>query len=157
MRKKDKEISEPAIISEIIRSAAVCRLGLARDDTPYVVPLVFGYDGKCIYIHTALEGKKIDFIQANNRVCAEFEREVQIRSHPEKPCKWTVSFQSVIADGRIDELVDPEDKITGLGHIMAHYADRSWVFDEKALAVTRVWRITVTALTGKRSADRRSD
>ena len=42
MRRKDKEISDPAGIDAIIKKAAVCRLGMVNGDKPYVVPLCFG-------------------------------------------------------------------------------------------------------------------
>ena len=73
MRKKNREITNRKEIDEIIRDSQVCRLALSVDDIPYLVPLSFGYDGAAIYIHTALEGKKIDYFELNPRVCFEFE------------------------------------------------------------------------------------
>jgi uncharacterized protein len=44
-------------------------LGLSKDGMPYVVPITFGYvDGKILF-HCSLEGKKLDYIRANPRVC----------------------------------------------------------------------------------------
>ena len=42
------------------------------------MPVSFGYDGAALYFHTAPKGRKIDFIEANNRVCFEFEANVAL-------------------------------------------------------------------------------
>jgi nitroimidazol reductase NimA-like FMN-containing flavoprotein (pyridoxamine 5'-phosphate oxidase superfamily) len=49
MRRKDREIQSRDVIDEIIAQAEVCRLGLSRDNRPYIVPVSFGYDGRCLY------------------------------------------------------------------------------------------------------------
>jgi nitroimidazol reductase NimA-like FMN-containing flavoprotein (pyridoxamine 5'-phosphate oxidase superfamily) len=154
MRRNDKEITDIDLISEIIVDCDVCRLGLARDDRPYVVPVSFGYDGEAIYFHTAKEGKKLDYIQANNAVCFEFERGVALLPKGENPCQWTVSFQSVIGYGRIHELVAGNEKKDGLDHIVEHYSNRKREFSDAALRDTRVWRIEIEEITGKQSKDK---
>ena len=156
MRRKDKEIKDRELISHIIKNCQVCRLGLAKDNTPYVIPVSFGYDGGAIYFHTAKEGKKIDYIEANNAVCFEFEHGVQLVPHESDPCKWTFSFQSVIGYGRIHELVDKSEKIEGLDQIMEQYSGQKWVFSEKMLNSIRVWRIMIEAISGKQSRDEES-
>jgi len=49
-------------MDEIIRGSHVCRIALAIDNMPYIVPVSFGYDGESIYLHTAKEGKKINLV-----------------------------------------------------------------------------------------------
>ena len=104
MRRTDKEITDQELISQIIEQAQVCRLGLAKDNIPYILPVSFGYDGMAIYFHTAREGRKIEFMTANDRVCFEFEHGVQLIRNDSNPCKWTFSFQSVIGYGTVREL-----------------------------------------------------
>jgi len=85
MRRTDKEITERVLMSEIINKAQVCRLGLAMGNTPYVLPVSFGYDGQAIYFHTAPEGRKITFLAANPQVCVEFEHGVEVVRHDSNP------------------------------------------------------------------------
>jgi hypothetical protein len=151
MRRQDREIKDWNLISHIISNCQVCRLGLAKDGAPYIVPVSFGYDGKAIYFHTAREGKKIDYITANNVVCFEFEHGVQLVSDESSPCNWTFHYQSVIGNGEIHELVAIEEKIEGLNQIMEQYSSREWEFSEKALDSIRVWKITIETITGKQS------
>jgi len=154
MRRTDKEITDQDLISRVIQNAQVCRLGLARGNIPYIVPVSFGYDGKAIYFHTAKEGRKIEFLTANNRVCFEFEHGVRAVMHESNPCKWTFSFQSVIGYGHVQELTEIPSEINGLNEVMRHYSGRDWTFTEDNLEGIKVWRITTESLTGKQSKDK---
>lgn len=151
MRRSDKEITERSEMDAIIRGAQVCRLAFAKNDEPYLVPISFGYDGSALYFHTALVGRKLDFVEANPRVCFEFEGNVELVDHPEIACKWTYAFESVIGYGTMTELIEPEDKAHGLNQIMRQYSGRDWPMDAKAVTGTRVWRLDVESLSGKRS------
>jgi nitroimidazol reductase NimA-like FMN-containing flavoprotein (pyridoxamine 5'-phosphate oxidase superfamily) len=154
VRRSDKEISSRREIDEIIRSALVCRIAFADGSEPYVVPVSFGYDGDALFIHTAKSGRKIDFIEANSRVCFELEANVSIQADDRDACEWTFAFESVIGYGAITELESAEDRALGLNQIMLHYSGREWDIDEVATATTRVWRIDVESVTGKRSIEK---
>ena len=154
MRRHDKEISTRREIDEIIRAALVCRIAFANGDEPYVVPISFGYDGKALFIHTAKRGRKIEFIENNSRVCFELEANVALKTDEGDACQWTFEFESVIGYGTIIELDSAEDKSRGLNQIMLHYSGREWEIDEAATATTRVWRIDIESVTGKRSLEK---
>ena len=47
MRRSDREITGRSRIDEIIRGCEVCHLGKADGGEPSVVPVSFGYDGRC--------------------------------------------------------------------------------------------------------------
>ena len=113
MRRADKAITDRAELDEIIRDSQICRVAFAVDNQPYLVPLCFGYDGSALYFHTARRGKKIDCLERNPRVCVEFERNVRLVTDKADPCKWTFAFESVIADGVVEELCSGEDKERG--------------------------------------------
>ena len=154
MRRTDKEIENRTEIDTIIRGCDVIRLAFAVDNEPYVVPLSFGYDGTCLYFHTARTGRKIDCIAANPRVCFEMERDVRLIEHPQKPCNWSFSFESVIGFGTVRELQAPEDKERSLNQIMEHYAGRQWPFDPSDTKGVRVWHLAIESVTGKRSKNK---
>ena len=154
MRRKDREITDRAEIDAIIRGAEVCRLAFAVDDEPYLVPVSFGYDGAALYFHTAKTGRKIDCIAANPRVCFEVEGEVElVRDHP-RPCDWTFSYESVVGYGTVSELVADEDRQRGLDEIMRQYGGPTGSFQASAVARTKVWRLEVESVTGKRAAEK---
>ncbi|MEI7729293.1 MAG: pyridoxamine 5'-phosphate oxidase family protein [Verrucomicrobiota bacterium] len=151
MRRNDKAITDRAALDAIIRSSQVCHLALAKDNWPYLVPVSFGYDGRAIYLHTATEGTKLEFFQANPQVCFEFECNVEVRRHPDLACKWSMAYESVIGFGVIRELVEVAARDYALNEIMRQYSGRTWSFDPVIVARTRVWQIEINELTGKRS------
>jgi hypothetical protein len=154
MRRHDKEINSRQEIDEIIKRADVCRLAFARDNEPYLVPVSFGFDGESIFFHTAPSGRKIDFIEANSRVCFELEANVALVKNSEDACAWTFSFESLIGYGRVVELRSPEEKDHALNQIMLHYSGREWEIPAHRTATTRVWRIDIESVTGKRSQEK---
>lgn len=154
MRRSDKEITSKQLIGQIMAQAQVCRLGLCKDRTPYIVPLSFGYDGTYLYFHTAPEGMKIDFMASNDRVCFELEHEVRLILHDSDPCQWSFSFFSVIGFGRIEEVTGPQRRVYALNQIMRHYSGREWGFPEPSLGKIRLWRVVIEQITGKQSKDK---
>ncbi len=154
MRRRDREIASREEIDAVIRAATVCHLAFAADNEPYVIPVSFGYDGDALFIHTARTGQKIDFIERNNRVCFGLEANVRLHSDEKDACEWTFTFESVVGYGIVTELTTSEQKAHGLNRIMEHYSGREWEMGEASLATTRVWRIAIESVTGKRSAEK---
>ena len=67
------------------RLSILLAVTLSVDNCPYIVPLSFGFEGNCLYFHTAREGKKIDMIRQNNTVCFELEADCEV-VRAESPC-----------------------------------------------------------------------
>lgn len=151
MRRNDKEIASREEMDEIIRGSHVCRIALAIDNMPYVVPVSFGYDGESIYLHTANEGKKITCFESNNNICFEFDRNVKLFKDQDNACKWSFSYESVIGYGKIYELESLEQKKNGINKIMTQYSGKEWAFSDDKLINVRVWKINIISMTGKRS------
>ena len=152
MRRSEKEVTARAEIDAIIRRSQVFRLGLSDEGRPYVVPLCFGYDGTALYFHCAREGRKLEILRRNNRVCLEFDVVEGLSEAPEA-CGWGTRFESVIAWGAPRLIEDPAEKRDALDLIMSHYAgvrsDSPWTYDESTLARTVVVRIPLETVTAK--------
>lgn len=153
MRRTLQEIHSKELLERVIANAQVCRLGLSKDNAPYVVPISFGYDGECIYFHTAAEGMKLDYIAANGKVCFEMEDEVRVIPNADDASKWSVSYYSIIGFGTVKEILDHQQKSYALNQVMRHYSGREWSLDEGQLNRARVWRIAIERMTGKQSKD----
>ena len=150
MRKKEKEIIDIKEIEAIIHEATHCHIGLADGDEPYVVAMNYGYVNKVLYIHCAAEGRKLDLIRKNNKVCAAFETDVQIIPSGES-CKNTEKYRSVIVVGRAYFVSSEQEKIEGLIAINKHYKQTQTTFPEDVLKKTTVIRVEFEKLTGKKS------
>ena len=150
MRRKEKEITDIKSIEKIISKAKVCRLALTHDNTPYIVPVCFGYNSKAIYFHSAKEGKKIDIITKNNKVCFEFDIDSEI-IESENPCKWGMKYRSVIGLGKAIIIEDIKEKQKALSVIMQNYTDKTFAFPEGNLNSTFVVKIDIEQMSGKQS------
>lgn len=73
MRRTDREVTDPAEITEMMTRCEVLHLALNTDTVPYILPVNFGMepDGMTLYIHGAWEGTKYTLIEKDN--CASFE------------------------------------------------------------------------------------
>jgi nitroimidazol reductase NimA-like FMN-containing flavoprotein (pyridoxamine 5'-phosphate oxidase superfamily) len=148
MRLKDKEIKDRKVIDGIIRCCRVCRLAMCDGDQPYIVPLNFGYDGSFLYFHAAPEGRKINIIRKNNKVCFEFDILHDIVT-AEQACKWGTKYDSVIGSGTAEILDSSESKISALEWIMRQYGSESNDFSEEIIKKTLIIRIRILEISGK--------
>ena len=150
MRRKDKEISDESAIKSIIEKANVCRLGMVNGNTPYIVPLCFGYHDNVLYFHGSLKGQKIDLIRKNPNVCFEFDL-ITEPVESENACDWSMKYQSVIGFGKAVFIESSDEKWKALSVIMAQYSNRLFQFPENMLKATAVIKVEIESMTGKQS------
>ncbi|MEO8404609.1 MAG: pyridoxamine 5'-phosphate oxidase family protein [Chitinophagaceae bacterium] len=79
-------------VEGLIHEQFIGRVGCHADDTTYVVPISYAYDGEYIYGHT-LEGMKINIMRKNPKICFEVDSTTNLSN-----------WQSVIAWGEFEEL-----------------------------------------------------
>jgi nitroimidazol reductase NimA-like FMN-containing flavoprotein (pyridoxamine 5'-phosphate oxidase superfamily) len=150
MRRADKEITSKAAIEGIISRSLVCRLALADENQPYIVPLCFGYKDNSLYFHSAEQGKKIDIIKKNNRVCFEFDVDSEVIK-ADKACEWGMQYKSVVGFGQASFLEDSESKRRALDIIMKQYSGESSAYPEAKLKHTVIIKVDIQHMTGKQA------
>jgi uncharacterized protein len=93
-----REMSRDECLGALARGR-LARLGCARDNQPYVVPIYYAFDkapdGEFLYGFTTV-GQKVEWMRANPRVCVEWDEVARYDG-------WV----SVIAFGRYEELPGP--------------------------------------------------
>lgn len=155
MRRKDREVSGIDELLGIIRECKVCRLGMADGGVPYVVPLNFGYEYRdaalVLYFHGAGEGKKMDMLKKNSRVCFEMDCGHEL-TVGEQACDYGFNYASIIGFGTVEFLEGKEEKIRGLNLLMRRQTgeDRDFAYGEAALEAVTVFRLRADSFTGKR-------
>jgi hypothetical protein len=148
MRRREREIRDEAGIQEILEKGLVCRLGLYDGQYPYVVPMNYGYRDGRLYFHCTAEGRKIDMLKKNDRVCIEVDIDSRI-VRGDTPCRWAAKYRSVIGFGRARIVDDDKAKKAGLDVIMAHYGGSGGDYDEKSLQRTSLIEVVLDSITGK--------
>lgn len=156
MRRKDREITDPEQIYDMIQRCTCCRIGFNDDGEVYIVPLNFGFEVKddqyVFYFHGAKEGRKLGLIQKNPQVGFELDTDHAVYSLHEDAaaCHYTARFQSIIGNGTVSIVSDPEEKMHGLTLLMEHNTGKTeWHFDEKMLHAVAVFKLEVTSLSCK--------
>ena len=150
MRKKEREMSRPEA-EEILAKGMYGVLSMhAGDDYGYGVPLSYVFQDNSIYLHWALEGKKLAYLRRHNKVtfCVVGEADPV-------PDKYSMKYKSVIVFGRAIEVNNQEQKVkTLIDLVKKYYADPEHIEKGKEVAAnfvdkTVVIRIEIDHLTGK--------
>jgi nitroimidazol reductase NimA-like FMN-containing flavoprotein (pyridoxamine 5'-phosphate oxidase superfamily) len=153
MRKNNQEITDRDIIEEILSGAFICRIAMTDGAKPYLLPFNYGYKDRCIYIHSAPEGKKIELLREFPEVCFEVEDTVRIIPGS-KACNWSTLYRSAVGYGRVEIITDPAIKRHGLEIIMAqHGAPNEIDFDTGQLDRMVLLKLIITSVTGKQSSN----
>ncbi|KAF5055965.1 Pyridoxamine 5'-phosphate oxidase [anaerobic digester metagenome] len=145
MRRKDREITDPSAMHEILREADVVSVAFNTGEFPYVLPFNFVLYGDSIFIHCAAEGRKLDLIGRDPRVafCAAVDIRVE---------NTTTRYRNVCGTG-IASLVDDDTlKAETLKALAVKYkAPCVFPIPERTLAATRVVRVRIESMSGKQS------
>lgn len=106
LRRQDRVITDPAEIDRILSAGRFVTLALIDGDEPYVVTLSYGYDAprRRLCFHVATEGRKLDIVAANPRVCATV-----IEDRGYLPGECAHPFASVVLTGTACVLEDRDD------------------------------------------------
>lgn len=151
MRRFDKLITNTQIIEQILNESSICRIGFSIDGEAHIVPVNFGYKDNKLFIHSAPEGNKIEFIKRNKHVCFEMELDHEILKG-KKACNWTTKYRSIIGYGDIFMVNEKSLKIEGLDIIMSKYGGpEKNMYTYKSLDEMVLLIIEIDTLTGKQS------
>lgn len=159
MRRKDREITDPAIIREIVASATECHLALLDNGVPYGVTLNYGFEERdgvfTIWFHGAYEGRKADAVRRNPE--AYFFQESGCKFHegryPNGGTYMTMYYSSAAGTGKIEFVEDPEEKRHGLAVLTARFSKTPVsVFPDAVLRATAIWKMVIPHMTAKRNA-----
>ena len=152
MRRKDREIAEKNDIYDVLKRCKTLRIAIQDEEYPYIVPVSFGMENidekPVIYFHSATEGKKIELLKKNPRICIEGDI---FHSTRETPHGFTIYYESVIGFGKCFFVKDKEEVEHGLELIMEHYGYAERTEHCKATDHVAVFKIVLDEITGKRN------
>ena len=133
MRRKDREMSEEFAL-EIIDKSRYGILSMIDGEAPYGIPLSMVRDGKAIYFHSAMDGRKVQALNHNQRVSATFVGEVHV------PDNYTKE--------QLDEIAADESRVVTF---ISNVFTTEFEADIKAgQGRANVYKKTINEITGKR-------
>ncbi|WP_406657491.1 pyridoxamine 5'-phosphate oxidase family protein [Methanolobus sp. ZRKC2] len=151
MRRPEKQIWDEEMMKTILKEAFICRIGLCKDNVPYVVPMNFAYSNNALYLHAAKAGKKMEIINENPHVCFEMKYKAEVTPAPTS-CGWSMKYYSIIGHGNASIIADKENKIKALNLLMEKYAgEMESSYSDDVVDKVAIIRIDITEITGKNS------
>ena len=152
MTKRERQVTDPQQIREILDTAQVVHLGLCVDNAPYVVPMNYGYtmeDGKLtLYLHSAVRGKKLDMIRTNPKVFFEMDCDRK-PFEGNLPCQYGLSYSSLMGRGTATIVEDVEEKKKAMSILMKTQTDKDFSFEDRLVSIVTVIRIDAAEYTAK--------
>lgn len=148
---KSRNITLKEEIERIIKSCEVCNVAMIDlDDKPYVVPMNFGYNNNCIYLHSSPNGKKIDILKKHSSVCISFSTDHLLRWQSEKvACSYSMKYRSVLAFGQVEFVSIKEEKIAALNQIMKQYTDKEYKYSDPSVKEVMVYKVNIEKMEGR--------
>lgn len=139
----------PQECQQVMARSVFGRLGCARDNQPYVVPIYFAYEPDRLYGFTTV-GRKIEWMRANPKVCVEVD---EVVNH--------FQWMSVIVTGLYQELPNTREHHSERQHALMVLGNRM-LWWQTALAAKQVstshespeplfYSIDVDSMTGLRA------
>jgi len=124
-------------------------------ETPYCIPLSLVRLGDNLYFHCAFQGRKLELLRVDPRVCVCFVTDAVPAYLPEEN-EYITYYKSAVVRGTAFEVTDPAQKIAALRALCEKLTpDHMSGFDQavsRSLPGTAVWGIRMEDATGKEMA-----
>ncbi len=146
MRRAERALSD-AQIAMVLSEGTWGTLSLAEDEGyPYAVPLNYVLDGDTLLFHCAIEGKKLDVLKRNPKVCFTVVTRSTVL-----PAEFTTDFVSVLLLGEI-RILPPDEAMPAIRHFGKQFAPNHPKEMEKTMTAfprIHVLQLVVAHATGK--------
>ncbi len=136
-------------MEKLLSEERVGYLGMSSADSPYVVPLTYGYNEGKIIFHCALTGTKLDILRKNPNVCFTVSRHFGAMVPHPQGAQCHVNSDSVICYGKariIDDIHERQAILNRFNHCLQPGAREITLEEvERCYAV----EIAVAEMTGR--------
>lgn len=150
MRRRDREVTDRERMMALVDRCDVLRLGLADEDTPYIVPVNFGWEEKngrlYFYLHGAAEGRKADLLRQNGGCSFQMDCDHRVVQLPGGGV--TMRYGCVMGKAAVTPLAE-EEKPRAMRLLIDRYLPGAPCCPPSALARTAMWRLEVTEWRAK--------
>ena len=147
-------------IRDFLKANDFCYLSVVDGDTPYTVPLNFGYmleesGALTLYFHTSSGGRLHDVIKRGPERKAKACFAVAVMEGVlrfEQACDWDLVYQSMMGEGDLETLSEEDDKRHALSVLMDSMgAAPGYSFTSARVKAVTVYKVTVRDYHMKKS------
>jgi uncharacterized protein len=150
VRRKEREITDPKEMRQILKATKYVTVAFCKDNEPYLVALSHGFDEEknCLYFHCAPEGKKLVYAAANSKVWGQAVQDFGVIDE----CDY--AYTCVQFSGTFSLINDVEEKWHAMQVLVRQVAlnpesKLSKIKPEK-LKNTTMGKIAISLLSGKK-------
>ena len=147
LRRKDRAITQEEAITLLNKGEYGILSTVSENGEPYGIPLSYCFIDSSIYLHCAVEGKKLEHFKHNKSVSFCVVGSTEILQN-----KFSTKYESAVVSGKIEEVFDDYKQI-GLEGLLNKYSpnflDEGIMYIERTAEKTKVFRISIANLTGK--------
>ena len=139
---------------ELLKQADYGFLAMSMYGQPYVVPMSYVYDdSEKIYLHSGLEGRKIDYLTMNPSICLNVTG-VEKKVTGKKPCSYGYRYWSVNVFGTVS-FVEEKNRKKALLHMFSEKFCEGEVesIPDEAVDKVKIMEIDFKEVLGKRNYD----
>lgn len=150
VRRKEREITDPTEMRQVLKSTKYVTVAQCMNNEPYLVSLSHGYDEQknCLYFHCAPEGKKLVYMQANNRLWGQAVLDYGVTDE----CDY--AYTCVEFWGKMVLVSDLAEKQHGMEVLVRQVSlnpeEKLSKIKPEKLAKTTMGRIDIEGMTGKK-------
>ncbi len=156
LRRSDKELKDPEEIENVLSKVRIMTVACCMEDEPYLFTVDFAWDPQArnLWFHCATEGRKMDILKANPRVCVTM---VEDRGYIQGECDH--AYRSLLMEGKAQMVTDLSEKRRGLELLVRkHEPEPESVLarfapSDEAVRKVGIMRISVETITGKQGPE----
>ncbi len=153
VRRKDREITDPGELDEILEKGVFGVLAMCGEEGPYAVPMNYVSRPGAVYFHCAAEGLKLDILRQNPRGCFSvvLNTDYARPDNPDRSCGWGMFYESVTVWGPVVFVESRDEKKLSLTELVEKSSGEKFggSFSGQDLDRVTVFRLDVEGRSGK--------
>lgn len=154
MQKKEREILDKIILSEIMKNGKFSTISMCRNDEPYIVTLSYGFDeiNNCLYFHSAQKGLKLEYLKENQKVCGTILEDL---GYIKSDCSH--KYRSIVFWGDMTIVENLDEKKHAFDILLNQLEDnpskvkKRFFKSEESYKNTCILKLDINLITGKAS------
>jgi len=148
-RLREQGRADRAELMAVLAAGLIAHLGVLSDGSPMVVPTVYGFDDRHLYVHGSVASQSL----AGDSLACVTVTLVDGLVLARSVFEHAVNYRSAVIYARPRIITDPQEKLTGLRLVSEHLAPGQWDYarqpSRKELAATALLALSLAEASVK--------
>ena len=154
---RPKRLMDDQAAREFLKNGQVAHVAtVCEDGWPYVIPLVYVYEGgPVLYLHTGIIKPSLfrENLKANPRICLDVSEKGDLHPGKQYACQSALEYTSVVTYGTVTEIEDESKMVWFYDRLLEKYGNPEWKFDPgyPLMHKTVIFEMKLEIVTGKKN------